>query len=263
MGQRSSGVLANVNVRGSREPATVDLSQLTPDLVLHLPPDELALRVLSAITAGEDGLGFFFGKDRLTLDRQNYAVSNLGARAAEYERCIAEACAWLEREVLVAHEPSQSSGNWYLVTRRGWAALRDPGGLARMRAQARLSVSMHPLLAERVRAQFLLGEYEAAAFLAMRQVEIEVRQRAGAADADLGVALMKSAFAPGGSLADPALDKGEQQATMALFWGAIGVFKNPSSHRQVDFDDPTLASEVILLADLLLRLLDRRCATPC
>lgn len=44
---------------------------------------------------------------------------------------------------------------------------------------------------------------------------------------------------------------------MALFWGAIGVFKNPSSHRQVDFADPTLASEVILLADLLLRMLDQ------
>lgn len=43
---------------------------------------------------------------------------------------------------------------------------------------------------------------------------------------------------------------------MALFWGAIGVFKNPSSHRQVELDDPTLASEVVLLADLLLRLLD-------
>lgn len=43
---------------------------------------------------------------------------------------------------------------------------------------------------------------------------------------------------------------------MALFWGAIGVFKNPSSHRQVDYKDPTQAAEVVLLADLLLRLLD-------
>ena len=67
---------------------------------------------------------------------------------------------------------------------------------------------------------------------------------------------MKRSFTPGGRLAEPSLDSGEQQATMALFWGAIGVFKNPSSHRQVEYDDPTAASEVVLLADLLLRLLD-------
>ena len=235
----------------------MDLRHLTPDLVLALPPDELSLRVLSAITAGEDDEQFCFGKDRLMNDRREYAA-RLGARGPAYERCIAEAWGWLEREVMVANDPSQgSSDNWYFVTRRGWTALFDPAGLARIQAEARLSVALHPLLAERVRALFLLGEYEAAAFLAMRQVEIEVRKRAGAADADLGVALMKSAFAPGGPLTDDALDKGEQQATMALFWGAIGVFKNPSSHRQVDFDDPTLASEVILLADLLLRLMER------
>ena len=68
---------------------------------------------------------------------------------------------------------------------------------------------------------------------------------------------MQSASKPdGGPLSDTQLETGEQQATMALFWGAIGVFKNPSSHRPVEYADPTVASEVILFADLLLRLLD-------
>jgi uncharacterized protein Ymh len=40
--------------------------------------------------------------------------------------------------------------------------------------------------------------------------------------------------------------------------GWHGVFKNPSSHRQVTYDDATMASEIVLLADLLLRMLDRR-----
>lgn len=42
----------------------------------------------------------------------------------------------------------------------------------------------------------------------------------------------------------------------------MGVFKNPSSHRIVDYDDPTLASEVVLFADLLLRMLDRSAGDP-
>ena len=46
----------------------------------------------------------------------------------------------------------------------------------------------------------------------------------------------------------------EARATMQLFAGAIGLFKNPASHRPVNYTDPTLAVEVVLLADLLLRL---------
>jgi uncharacterized protein (TIGR02391 family) len=104
----------------------------------------------------------------------------------------------------------------------------------------------------------MLGEYEMAAMLALRQVEIRVRELSGAAANDVGVDLMKQSFKPGGPLADTNTANSEQEATMALFWGAIGVFKNPVSHRQVDFDDPTQASEVVLLADLLLRILDSR-----
>lgn len=67
---------------------------------------------------------------------------------------------------------------------------------------------------------------------------------------------MQNSFRDAGALSDPNMEPGERQATMALFWGAIGVFKNPSSHRQVEYADPTAAGEVVLLADLLLRVLD-------
>jgi uncharacterized protein (TIGR02391 family) len=227
----------------------MELSSVTREAVFGLPPDELALRLLRAIVAGESRDGFFFGKDRV--------IEPGGAQSRDYQQRLEEAFAWMTREVWIAHEPAQSSPNWFFVTRRGWAVLEDPAGLARAHAEARLQVELHTRLAERVRSQFLLGEYEAAAFLAMREVEICVRDRAGARDTDLGVDLMKRSFRPDGPLADPALEPGEQEARMALYWGAIGVFKNPSSHRQVNFDAPTLASEVILLADLLLRMLER------
>jgi uncharacterized protein (TIGR02391 family) len=68
---------------------------------------------------------------------------------------------------------------------------------------------------------------------------------------------MWEAFREGGKLANPDLDAGERVGLMELFAGAIGTFKNPPSHRQVDYANPTEASEVILLADLLMRLLDR------
>ncbi len=227
----------------------MNLSTLTEQLVQALPPDELALRLLRAITNGETRRGFYFGKDRV--------ITPSGGQPHEYQQRLEEAFAWMQREVWIANEPAQSSPNWFFVTRRGWSVLDDPAGLARAQADARLRVDLHPRLAARVRSQFLLDEFEAAAFLSMREVEIAVREQANADPADIGVPFMKSAFGTDGPLTDETAERGEQQARMALYWGAIGMFKNPSSHRQVDFDDPIIASEVILLADLLLRLLDQ------
>lgn len=49
---------------------------------------------------------------------------------------------------------------------------------------------------------------------------------------------------------------------MELFKGAIGLFENPPSHRRVDYSDPTEAAEVLLLADLLMRLLNKTAPKP-
>jgi uncharacterized protein (TIGR02391 family) len=110
----------------------------------------------------------------------------------------------------------------------------------------------------------MLGEYSTAALLAMREAEIRVRELAGTVDDDkenLGVRLMTRAFKAGGPLWDSTAEGGEQVGMMNLFHGAIAPFKNPPSHRHVDYADPTIASEVILFADLLLRMLDERAAT--
>ena len=62
--------------------------------------------------------------------------------------------------------------------------------------------------------------------------------------------------------ADGRLEKGERQAITDLYAGALGAFKNPTSHRVVDFDDTARAADVIVLADLLLRMLDAMTADP-
>ncbi|GKS60289.1 hypothetical protein YTPLAS18_38160 [Nitrospira sp.] len=150
--------------------------------------------------------------------------------------------------------PGQTSAQAIFVTRLGHQTLT--AGLDTIRATERLDVALHDRLA-RVKSQFLLGEYELAAFAAMREVEIRVRELAGAEPSLIGVKLMRTAFGEGGTLADPKLDPGERVGRMELFASAIGTFKNPPSHRQVNYNDPTKASEVVLFADLLMRLLDR------
>jgi uncharacterized protein (TIGR02391 family) len=62
---------------------------------------------------------------------------------------------------------------------------------------------------------------------------------------------------PAGPLVDPEMDRREGLALMALFQGAVRFFRNPVSHREVEYGDPTEASEVVPFADLLLRILDK------
>jgi uncharacterized protein (TIGR02391 family) len=170
---------------------------------------------------------------------------------------LAEAWAWLEAHALIGRHPRQTSSDARMVTESGRNAIEH--GLDRLRAGQRLGMELHPLIATRVQTQFLMGEFELAAFAAMRQVEICVRSLGGFGEDQIGVSLMAAAFSPKtpGPLVDKAAELGEQEAVMALYRGAIGTFKNPSSHRAVDYGDPTFAAEVVLLADLLLRILDR------
>ena len=53
-----------------------------------------------------------------------------------------------------------------------------------------------------------------------------------------------------GNLTDPCLHPDEKNARKLLFLGVIGAYKNPSSHRDVEFA-PEEAAEIIIASHLL------------
>jgi uncharacterized protein (TIGR02391 family) len=213
--------------------------ELSPDAIGELPVDERALLLLEDL------------RRSAAWSERDYLLV--------YQRPVthylAEAFSWLRGRAFIATDPGQQSSTAFFVTPRGTEALS--GGLANTRATERFEVGLHPLIDRKARRQFLLGEYEQAVFVAMKEVEIRVRALSGLSDL-WGATLMQEAFsAERGALADNGSLRGEQVGTMELFKGAYAVLRNPAGHRAVDYDDVTEASEAVAVASLLMRILDR------
>jgi uncharacterized protein (TIGR02391 family) len=108
-----------------------------------------------------------------------------------------------------------------------------------------------------------VGAFEQAALLGLRAIEARVRSITGdprgkRGDRLTGTTLMQHAFAPdGGPLTDPSAEPGERVGVMSLYVGAFGAVRNALVHTEIEWADPTEAAEYVLLADLLMRLLDR------
>lgn len=115
---------------------------------------------------------------------------------------------------------------------------------------------LHPKIIERCETLFETGKYENAIFDAMKVIEEEVRNKIGANPDDVGITLISKAMSPNNPRIILSEVSAEQEASHSLYRGAIGFYKNPSSHRFTDIDDPLRTFEILAFASLLMRMLN-------
>jgi uncharacterized protein (TIGR02391 family) len=235
------------------------LSDLIPNYedVLRLEPEQLA-GVLLEILLKIDG------SDRQFLHRGNFfnqfmaTLKYPSSHGGEIAQATLEAWMWLEREGFLIPRLGGDQYGWLDLSRRAKKAANRNGVAVYRKTTLLPFVELHPTILSSVYPMFLRGDYDTAVFQAFKEVEISVRSAAKLGNDRIGCALMRDAFAPkNGVLSDAQAVPGEQTALMELFAGAIGCFKNPGSHREVE-QTAIEAAETIMLASRLLRIVDSR-----
>lgn len=236
---------------------TMGLEQFFPPLetTLELGTEELAIPLLKSLIQQQQvsAIGLHLGNYVGSQAIDDFA----GDKCEVIMKAITEAWVWLERELMLAPIPGKGR-DWLYVTKKGEKLAGETDISKYMAGNIIPLNSLDPVLAGRVLPLFVRGDYDIAVFQAFKEVEIRVRLAASLSDKLVGVPLMRTAFhIDSGKLADKKRHEGERQATSDLFAGAIGLFKNPSSHRDVNWEDPIECVELIYLANHLLRLVER------
>lgn len=232
------------------------------DVLLGLTPEELGGRLLFLIRKRAQPANKF---SPYNLSAELWHPAAFGNQPyplhlrEQITLALAEAWGWLVAQGLLVPAIDASGSGWYQLSRRA-LSFENPTEFATF-VGARMvpKESLHPRISDRAWFGFMRSEFDTAVFQAMKAVEVSVRQASGLPESLVGVQLMRKAFDPeNGPLTDMQAEKGEREACSALFAGAIGMYKNPQSHRDVNLDNPGEAAEIIMMANHLLRVIDAR-----
>lgn len=240
----------------------MNLKSLIPDgaAVIAMNPEDLALAVLRSLNASDDN--FAQRRQRENVGFTNYcngqALLYESAPQDQCARAIAGAFQHLVTIGMLVPNPQSMSYGWYVLTDRA-KAIKTAADYERYRHASRYPHgAIHPMIERNTYSEFMKGDYDTAVFKAFKTLEDAVRTRGGFGNESIGVPLMREAFRKEGPLADMTEHEAERDALMHLMGGAIGRFKNPTSHRFTGLDDPITTIEIIQLASLLLRIAEQR-----
>lgn len=225
------------------------------DELLSLDPSELAGHLLNYLMSNKNG----YNLEPISLVgglSNKFSTKHFLVRQA-----LLEAFGWLEQHGLIGYDPSVSTTTtpWRAVTRAGRLVQQNQSLEIFKRRQLLQRNLMHPTIYDLVSNDFLKGDYDAAVHKAFVVIEHEVRDLTKFDASVVGTDLMRKAFdSTNGPLSNQNDPKPEREALAHLYAGAIGLGKNPHSHRRVGRGDALEAIQLIAFASFLLQLAEER-----
>lgn len=165
----------------------------------------------------------------------------------------------LERDGFIMQDASQSSDVFKELTTKGKKVVEQSLDDMRLTLVDIDQLLTHVDLRQRVRDDYLGGDYDTSILKGFELLEETVRAKACLPPEAIGTDLMTRAFRPdGGILRQPTARTGpEIEAFHQLMRGSIMWFKNSNSHRTLSYNDPIEAANVLGIANLLLQMVDK------
>lgn len=229
------------------------------DVLVSLEPEELGAKLIFVLRGWQDSymsLGGLLAGLTPPAQEPLYPRPKIG----EVKAALIEAWCWLQAQALIVPLEGPNGQNGFVRLSRRAERFENPAEFSGFAAARLLPKDLlHPAISEKVWLSFMRGDWAASVFEAMRTVEIRLRQATCLPREWPAVKVARAAFDPQqGPLRDREAEAGERQAMSDLFAGALGTFKNPYSHRELDLDNPAEAAAPIMFASYLLRLIDER-----
>lgn len=248
-------MIHNIGVTILFYPLAMPINDIFPpiDIALEMEPEELAPFILKDLAARGENISRY----NYTMGTDPELVAYAGQHHQVFLRQLMEAWIWLEHEMFIAPKPGGGT-DWSFITRRGRKVLEGEDFESFGKAGLLPSHDLDPVLVRDVKPLFIRGDYDTAVFQAFKEVEVRVRAKSGFPNSKIGQHLMRDALDPSkGPLTDYSSEASERQGASDLFAGAIALFKNPNSHRNVNLDDINEVVDLIHFANHLLRLIER------